>query len=1279
MIFGQRGDDTIQGDGNLFYDVWKAGRLFSAGLPTANAVIDPATLDNKPLTLWNLLDVSRAAWAGVVPVETPQSYEAAEDGDDYIEGGQDEDLIFGNLGQDDILGGNSAQFGLGTQASRADGSDLIFGGAATNISRNDLGDAARINDQIVNDANGHSRDADTILGDNGNIYRLVEPGGPYLTFSYDETLDEDGSNRGDLRIVVRGIEWTGSTGAADYTPGGADFDPENKRHNIGAADEIHGEAGDDAIYGMVGDDVLFGEGQDDDLIGGYGHDWISGGAGQDGVLGDDGHIFTSRNDGNDETLYGVSGFTQTELDVEIKTPGGFQQAIINVSSALKKTVNLTPFNVDPIEDPLYDAQHADDIIYGGWGDDFLHGGSGDDAISGAEALEQFYNAPFNPGDILGWSNPDKHERSAEFAAYNEYDPLRKILVDGAGVFTENGLGDEFVLNFDPLDSGAPLDTHSLGTNFNPLPSDGDDVIFGDLGNDWLVGGTGRDNLYGGWGDDLLNADDNHDTTENSADPRANNAPETHPSYEDRAYGGAGRDILVANTGGDRLIDWAGEFNSYLVPFAPFGMATVSRALQPQIMEFLYDLSADNGADPTRSAETGADPVRNGEPEGELGLVKQSDFAWQDQTGAPDDPQPGNIPGGARDVLRGATFNQGKADGFAPDSGNWTVEGGRLEVEPEILGGDAVSIFYVDAVRPTYFEMQATINAGKPTGGYKSNAYMIFDYHSPTDFKFAGVNVSTDKLEMGHRDATGWHLDEQTNIQSKPDTDYNMLLAINGLTATLLIDNTEVFTHVFEPRVDATGFSYGLNIGMVGIGANNSKSRIDNVQVQVLPLEITYQSTEDFTDGVTDLLRELSPEWEISGGRYDATPSGANGHSISTSALSVAPASLLELKTTLRAQGIAGITFDVYGPENFKFAALSVDTDQVIIGHHTAHNGWAVDAAADWILEEGTDYDITVSLKGLTVSVFVEQQAVVGHAFNALTVDGEYGLIARSEGASFDEFTIRTNDPELDGLGDGLGEETPAGLTAPEIGSVSVDPDPVTLGDPATLIAHGVSDADGDVVLVAFYRDLNGNGSLDGSIDSLLGTDADGSDGWSIESGTEGFTIGSQTYFAQAQDNDGLNSPPVSTIGEVLGNTPTTDTYTSTDTPKSIPNSGLITSTLVVGDSISIRDLNVQLNIDHQRDSDLDVFLISPAGTRVELFTDVGGGGLGFSNTVFDDEAAAAIQSGSAPFAGTYRPEGNLSQFDGENASNGVWTLEITDDQNGKSGTLNSWSITIEHV
>src|SRR5205814_631486 len=38
-------------------------------------------------------------------------------------------------------------------------------------------------------------------------------------------------------------------------------------------------------------------------------------------------------------------------------------------------------------------------------------------------------------------------------------------------------------------------------------TDGDDAIFGDLGNDWMVGGTGKDTIWAGWGNDLSNADD----------------------------------------------------------------------------------------------------------------------------------------------------------------------------------------------------------------------------------------------------------------------------------------------------------------------------------------------------------------------------------------------------------------------------------------------------------------------------------------------------------------------------------------------------------------------------------------------------------------------------------------------------------------------------------------------------------------------------------------------------------------------------------------------------
>src|SRR5262249_25531073 len=154
-------------------------------------------------------------------------------------------------------------FSLTTQALRPDGDDIIFGGSGTHIASNDTGDESN---------DGHARDADVILGDNGNIFRLVSAGS-YLTFNY-------GSSS--LKVIPRVVQML------DYTRGGAVADTAGN-------DLLLGESGDDVVHGMGGKDVLFGNGQDDDLYGESGADRIYGGAGEDGVLGDDGVIQTSRN------------------------------------------------------------------------------------------------------------------------------------------------------------------------------------------------------------------------------------------------------------------------------------------------------------------------------------------------------------------------------------------------------------------------------------------------------------------------------------------------------------------------------------------------------------------------------------------------------------------------------------------------------------------------------------------------------------------------------------------------------------------------------------------------------------------------------------------------------------------------------------------------------------------------------------------------------------------------------------------------------------------------
>ena len=127
---------------------------------------------------------------------------------------------------------------------------------------------------------------------------------------------------------------------------------------------------------------------------------------------------------------------------------------------------------------------------------------------------------------------------------------------------------------------------------------------------------------------------------------------------------------------------------------------------------------------------------------------------------------------------------------------------------------------------------------------------------------------------------------------------------------------------------------------------------------------------------------------------------------------------------------------------------------------------------------------------------------------------------------------------------------------------------------------------------------------------------------------------------------------------------------------SIPDLTTRTSTVTAsGVDGVVTDVNVKVNFTMTFDGDLDVFLLGPDGTRVELFTDVGGAGANFTNTILDDQAATAITAGTAPFTGSFRPEGTLSSFNGK-SGNGTWTLEVSDDASGDVATLTNWELTV---
>lgn len=149
---------------------------------------------------------------------------------------------------------------------------------------------------------------------------------------------------------------------------------------------------------------------------------------------------------------------------------------------------------------------------------------------------------------------------------------------------------------------------------------------------------------------------------------------------------------------------------------------------------------------------------------------------------------------------------------------------------------------------------------------------------------------------------------------------------------------------------------------------------------------------------------------------------------------------------------------------------------------------------------------------------------------------------------------------------------------------------------------------------------------------------------------------------------------------------------SVDIPKAILDSQTITSLLNVTNGVSslIDRTKVWLRINHTFDRDMIIKLKHPDGTEVLLsnrrgsFRDnYGSGTCGIDAvyTVFDSDAATSISQGTAPFAGSYRPEGNLYAFAGKSPV-GTWTLSVEDVDNSDQGTLLCWGVEVvsaEHI
>lgn len=199
---------------------------------------------------------------------------------------------------------------------------------------------------------------------------------------------------------------------------GTDFN--DRIFGDGAANELHGGAGNDIVTGGIGDDQLFGEDGNDiltgcqntDLLdGGDGDDrlFIVGGASRDRIFGEGGADSLSGGDG-DDLLFADSFDTFISGGDGLDVLGVQSGNGITFNAAVGSVERVFGSNASSVGDVLsavggdktfvLEGRVGNDMLTGGNASDILRGGSGNDVLNGGAGGNDRFNGGGGPGDIF---------------------------------------------------------------------------------------------------------------------------------------------------------------------------------------------------------------------------------------------------------------------------------------------------------------------------------------------------------------------------------------------------------------------------------------------------------------------------------------------------------------------------------------------------------------------------------------------------------------------------------------------------------------------------------------------------------------------------------------------------------------------------------------------------------------------------------------------------------------------------------------------------------------
>lgn len=420
---------------------------------------------------------------------------AGSDGDDFLYGGTDGEVIHLGGGDDEVYAGA--------------GNDQIIGGEGANLIYLQEG-----NDIFEDDGESASGDGDLVDGGDGNDEIWAGIGSDFLY---------GGAGRDEIHAGL-GDDWvTGGWGDDRvWLDGGADTFDETDAGGYSGNDIVHGGSGADRIKGGAGADTLYGDAGNDSLDGGSGADRLFGGDGNDTLRGGDQNDYVNGQSG-DDVLFGGNGNDEmrgnTGNDVFYGLAG---------NDFIGGNIGDDEVHGGDGQDTVY-VMEGNDRVFGDAGDDFLAGYDGKDEIHGGADDDTIFGG-FGQDSLFG-NTGDDHIIGGPDADLVQGGDGNDIVNGGLGNdVVRGGNGDDRVIGWigDDVLYGEEGRDRLRG-------NDGSDMLYGGGDNDALFGQNGGDTLYGGYGRDWLNGGNGWDIL----------------------YGDDGDDVLIGERGGDELYGGAG--------------------------------------------------------------------------------------------------------------------------------------------------------------------------------------------------------------------------------------------------------------------------------------------------------------------------------------------------------------------------------------------------------------------------------------------------------------------------------------------------------------------------------------------------------------------------------------------------------------------------------------------------------------------------------------------------------------------------------------------------